>query len=98
MPGRAGGLAGVGGAFRGRPADAPGEAVVRGVGVALAQALEKLLRAGGARRRGEVGEEARAQLPDFGLGVAGRDPVTGCQGATSTPVPTPVPSPARVRS
>lgn len=95
MSGGTGGLAGVGGALLGRPADPPGETVMGGVGKALAQLLEELPGRLGGRRRGQVGEESRAQLPDLRFGAADRDPVALGQEATPTAGAA---IPARVRS
>ena len=82
---------GVGGALLRRPADAPGETVVGGVGETLAQPFEKSSRRFGRRRRREIGEETRAHLPHFGFGTAGGNAVAlrqlaapACT-ATSTP-------------
>ncbi len=69
--------------------------MVGGVGKALAQPLEKLLRRFGSGCRPEVGEKARAELADLGLGAADRNPVALGQEATSA-APTAIL--ARVRS
>lgn len=66
-----------------------------GVGKALAQLLEELPGRLGGRRRGQVGEESRAQLPDLRFGAADRDPVALGQEATPTAGAA---IPARVRS